>query len=127
MMLSGKESLKVLSSITGANLNSIDIISTARKIVINSCLCLRSLSATVTPDLEKSREKNEDGVMLSEKEKRAGEEEEVVVVDEDMEEKELPGLNHLLTWAASASPSNRLKLMRNVAELQANLLDIHMK
>ena len=52
---------------------------------------------------------------------------EVVVVDEEVGEKELPSLNHLLTWAVSASPANRLKLMRNVADLQAKLLDIHMK
>ena len=53
-------------------------------------------------------------VVQQEKEKRAREEEEVVVVDEEREEKELPSLDHLLTWGAYASPSNRLKLIRNL-------------
>merc|ERR1712032_580270 len=87
----------------------------------------RSLSATVSP--ERLEEKNEDDLRLIEEKGVRGEEEEeeVVVVDEEMGEKELPSLNHLLTWAVSASTANRLKLMRNVAELQAKLLDIHMK
>ena len=55
------------------------------------------------------------------------EEEEEVVVDEEMGEKELPCLDHLLTWAATASPTDRLKLMNNVAEVQAKLFNIHMK
>ena len=67
-----------------------------------------------------------------EEEKMEEEEEEeeevvVVVVDEEMGEKQLPCLDHLLTWAASASPSDRLKLMNNVAEVQAKLFNIHMK
>ena len=62
-----------------------------------------------------------------EEEEKTGEEEEVVVVDEEMGEKELPCLDHLLTWAATASPSDRLKLMNNVAEVQAKLFNIHMK
>ena len=95
-------------------------------VVFNSCLCSRSLSATVSP--ERLEDKNEDDVrLIEEKGVREEEEEEVVVVDEEMAEKELPSLNHLLTWAVSASTANRLKLMRNVAELQAKLLDIHMK
>ena len=96
-------------------------------VVLNSCLCSRSLSATVSP--ERLEEKNEDDVRLIEEKgvREEEEEEEVVVVDEEMGEKELPSLNHLLTWAATASSSNQLKLMRNVAELQAKLLDIHMK
>ena len=94
-------------------------------VVFNSCLCSRSLSATVSP--ERLEEKNEDDVRLIEEKGVREEEEEVVVVDEEMAEKELPSLNHLLTWAASASSSNQLKLIRNVAELQAKLLDIHMK
>ena len=101
-----------------------------KKIVFNPFLCSRSLSATVSPDLEKSEEKNEDNVILIKEKKKAGEEEEeeVVVVDEKMgEEKELPSFDHVFTWAASASPSDRLKLMKNVAELQAKLFDIHMK
>ena len=102
----------------------------AKKIVFNPFLRSRSLSATVSPDLEKSEEKNEDNVILIKEKKKAGEEEEeeVVVVDEKMgEEKELPSFDHVLTWAASASPSNRLKLMKNMAELQAKIFDIHMK
>ena len=64
-----------------------------------------------------------------EEEEKTGEEEEeeVVVVDEETGEKELPCLDHLLTWAATASPSDRLKLMNNVAEVQAKLFNIHMK
>ena len=61
-----------------------------------------------------------------EEEEKTGEEE-VVVVDEEMGEKELPCLDHLLTWAATASPADRLKLMNNVAEVQAKLFNIHMK
>ena len=63
---------------------------------------------------------------VEEEEKNTGEEE-VVVVDEETGEKELPCLDHLLTWAATASPSDRLKLMNNVAEVQAKLFNIHMK
>merc|ERR1719397_516607 len=87
----------------------------------------RSLSATVSP--ERLEEKNEDDVRLIEEKgvREEEEEEEAVVVDEETAEKELPSLNHLLTWAASTSSSNQLKLIRNVAELQAKLLDIHMK
>ena len=62
-----------------------------------------------------------------EEEKMEEEEEEVVVVDEEMGEKQLPCLDHLLTWAASASPSDRLRLMNNMAEVQAKLFNIHMK
>ena len=51
----------------------------------------------------------------------------MVVVDEEMREKELPCLDHLLTWAATASPSDRLRLMNNIAEVQAKLFNIHMK
>ena len=80
----------------------------------------------MSPDLEKLEEKNGDNVMSVED--QAGvEEEEVLVVDEEKGEKELPCLDHLLTWAASASPSDRLKLMNNVAEVQAKLFNIHMK
>jgi len=83
----------------------------------------RSLSATISPE-----EKNEDvEKKTGEEEKMEEEEEEVVVVDEEMGEKQLPCLDHLLTWAASASPSDRLKLMNNVAEVQAKLFNIHMK
>ena len=86
----------------------------------------------MSPDLEKLEEKNGDNVMSVEDhagvEDQAGlEEEEVLVVDEEKGEKELPCLDHLLTWAASASPSDRLKLMNNVAEVQAKLFNIHMK
>ena len=63
---------------------------------------------------------------VEEEEKNTGEEE-VVVVDEETGEKELPCLDHLLTWAATASPADRLKLMNNVAEVQAKLFNIHMK
>ena len=80
----------------------------------------------MSPDLEKLEEKNGDNVMSVED--QAGlEEEEVLVVNEEKGEKELPCLDHLLTWAASASPSDRLKLMNNVAEVQAKLFNIHMK
>ena len=80
----------------------------------------------MSPDLEKLEEKNGDNVVSVED--QAGlEEEEVLVVDEEKGEKELPCLDHLLTWAASASPSDRLKLMNNVAEVQAKLFNIHMK
>ena len=63
---------------------------------------------------------------VEEEEENTGKEE-VVVVDEETGEKELPCLDHLLTWAATASPSDRLKLMNNVAEVQAKLFNIHMK
>merc|ERR1712080_545532 len=66
----------------------------------------RSLSATVSAE-----EESEINVML---------------VDE-IGEMELPCLDHLLTWAATASPSDRLKLMNNMAEVQAKLFNIHMK
>ena len=96
-------------------------------IVLDSCLCLRSLSATVSAE-----EESDVNVMsVEEMEKKTDEEgvkeeEEVVMVDE-IGEMELPCLDHLLTWAATASPSDRLRLMNNVAEVQAKLFDIHMK
>ena len=80
----------------------------------------------MSPDLEKLEEKNGDNV-ISVEDQAGLEEEEVLVVDEEKGEKELPCLDHLLTWAASASPSDRLKLMNNVAEVQAKLFNIHMK
>merc|ERR1719384_1522231 len=90
----------------------------------------RSLSTTVSPE-EKDHGDNVmveevDKKTVEEKEKTRGEEE-VVEDDEQIGEKELPCLDHLLPWAATASPSDRLRLMNNMAEVQAKLFNIHMK
>ena len=55
-------------------------------------------------------------------EKRAKEEKEVVGVEKEREEEELPSLDHLLTWGASASPTSRLTLIKNLYVLQAMIL-----
>ena len=97
-------------------------------IVLDSCLCLRSLSATVSAEEESDVNvmSVEEMEKMTDEEGVKKEEEEVVMVDE-IGEMELPCLDHLLTWAATASPSDRLRLMNNVAEVQAKLFDIHMK
>ena len=40
------------------------------------------------------------------------------------QEEELPSLDHLLTWGSNASPTSRLKLIRNLSILQAKLLEL---
>jgi len=88
-----------------------------------------SLSATVSAEEESDVNvmSVEEMEKMTDEEGVKKEEEEVVVMVDEIGEMELPCLDHLLTWAATASPSDRLRLMNNVAEVQAKLFDIHMK
>ena len=89
----------------------------------------RSLSATASDDNVGSVNKEEatDVVLGGEKGEEAAElveqKEEEVVHQKDMFPTQQ--LDHLKAWVADATPSDRLKLMKHIVDLQAQILNLH--
>ena len=91
----------------------------------------RTLSATASDDNVVSGDKEEarDIIQDGEGEKAAKlveqkeEEEEVVLQKVDVFPTQQ--VDHLKAWVADASPSNRLRLMKHIVDLQAQILNLH--
>ena len=91
----------------------------------------RSLSATASDDnvVSGNKEEARDIIQGGEGEKAAKlveqkeEEEEVVLQKVDVFPTQQ--VDHLKAWVADASPSDRLRLMKHIVDLQAQILNLH--
>ena len=90
----------------------------------------RSLSATASDDnvVSGNKEEARDIIQDGEGEKAAKlveqkKEEEVVLQKVDVFPTQQ--VDHLKAWVADASPSNRLRLMKHIVDLQAQILNLH--
>ena len=90
----------------------------------------RSLSASASDDnvVSGNKEEARDIIQGGEGEKAAKlveqkEEEEVVLQKVDVFPTQQ--VDHLKAWVADASPSDRLRLMKHIVDLQAQILNLH--
>ena len=90
----------------------------------------RSLSATASEDnvVSVNTEEARDIIQGGEGEKAAEmveqkEEEEEVVLQKDVFPKQQ--VDYLKAWVSDASPSDRLRLMKHIVDLQAQILNLH--
>ena len=89
----------------------------------------RSLSATASDDnvVSVNKEEARDIIQGGEGEKAAevvGQKEEEVVLQK-VDVFPTQQVDHLKAWVADASPSDRLRLMRHIVDLQAQILNLH--
>ena len=91
----------------------------------------RSLSATASDDIDNvmsvNKEEPRDIIQGGEGEKAAevveqNKEEEVVLQKYAFPTEQV---DHLKAWVADASPSDRLRLMKHIVDLQAQILNLH--
>ena len=90
----------------------------------------RSLSATASDDdvVSVNREEARDIIQCGKKGEKAAElveqkkEEEVVLQKHVFP---IQQVDHLKAWVADASPSERLRLMKHIVDLQAQILNLH--
>ena len=89
----------------------------------------RSLSATASDDnvMSVNKEEPRDIIQGGEGEKAAKlveqKKEEEVVLQKDVFPTQQ--VDHLKAWVADASPSDRLRLMKHIVDLQAQILNLH--
>ena len=89
----------------------------------------RSLSATASDDnvMSVNKEEPRDIIQGGEGEKAAEvveqNKEEDVVLQKDVFPTQQ--VDHLKAWVADASPSDRLRLMKHIVDLQAQILNLH--